>query len=41
MGDFYASALNELEDQSLDYGFPSSVQMATPYSSSLKRYHFL
>lgn len=35
MGDFYASALNELEDQSLDYGFPSSVQMATPYSSSL------
>ena len=35
MGDFYASALGELEDQSLDYGFPSSVQMATPYSSSL------
>jgi len=35
MGDIYASALNDLEDQSLDYGFPSSVQMASPYSSSL------
>ena len=36
MGDYYASASNETEDQSLDYGFPSSVQMATPYSSSLQ-----
>jgi len=36
MSDSYASANNELEDQSLDYGFPSSVQMATPYTSSLQ-----
>ena len=36
MSNTYASVTNDVEDQSLDYGFPSSVQMATPYTSSLQ-----